>query len=166
MEISAWIRRDCEPLTRAINPQFLWFCFFTSKTTIPIHLPQIINLFNPTPRQFAGRWFPGGGREGDAAPRPVQRALRSCPTVRGEVTQPVLSIPPVTFCPFSSALDTNQAKPGSLQPVLFPFFPSLFTISPCQVPPLPLQSPQGKAVLTILRPYVKLMFLLLSWILG
>lgn len=156
IEISAWIRRNCELLTRTINPHFLWFWFFfTSKTTIPIHLPQIINLFNPTPRQFAGLGFPRGAREGDTAPRPVQSALQSCPTARGEVTQPALSIPPITLFPLFSALDTDQGTLGSLQPVLFPFFPSLFATSHCWVPPFPLQSPQGKAVLTILSPYVK-----------
>lgn len=154
-------------MTPAINPQFLWFgVFFTSKMMIPIHLPQIINLFNPTPHQFAGLWLRGGGAQwGDAAPRPVQCALQNCSTARGEVTQPALPIPPITLFALSSALDMNQGKLGSLQPVLFPFS-SLFTSSPCQVLPFLLQSPQGKAVLTILSPYVKLMFLQLSWNLG
>lgn len=111
-------RRDLGPLTLAINAQILIFRFFPSKTTISIHLPQIINLFNPTPHQFAGLCLPGGAQGEAAAPRPAQSAPQSCPAAWGEACSP-----PLTPSALSSALQGFSGHREGGQPAdVFPFF--------------------------------------------
>lgn len=128
MELSAWIQKGQGAFDPCHKSSFLvgWGCL-TGQMTVPIHLPQLINLFNPTPRRFAALWFPGREMllralslcKGKTPPAPAGPLCPSC--------HPFSPPPwPQTRTKASWAAVTPSFPPSS------PLLPARCLLSPCR----------------------------------